>query len=210
MSTNDEKIYQELVNSSYSIVSIDVHTDYTFKFITLEVLFKNLYDTITFTEEIFKKLDINLKLNSNVIILSICISSSINQNKEFEKINYPKNTSHIKIIIDNLNYPNLSQNPIINLNNLPESLLELIIISPVSFNLNNLPNKLIKLDLSCSICKFNLDWLPSSIQILQLSGLPKNKYTIEELSNLPSSIEQIIVGKYCYSLDTLMKTYQFT
>lgn len=177
MYSDNKKIYDHIIKSTYEI-SMGVHIQE--KFIVFDVKFKLLNEFDKFLQDINQ---MNLKINYylDAIVLSI-------ETNEVDYIIWPQNVLNLKIYINPENIMN-TQDLIkkSSFENLPEKLLQLEIISVVPINLKNLPNQLLSLNLSKSPCKFNLDYLPSSLKLLYLSD--SVKYISEELANLPANME---------------------
>lgn len=198
---DDKIIWDELVKSDYQLETLEITIGT--KLFEINVIFNNFNDLDKFTNNIFDKYycSMNNIVSSNNSLMVHFFHTTIDT---FETINYPPNVNIIKIMVKNNDkITNLIKSPFyqIKLFNLPTNLIQLKIISKYSFNLSNLPTQLILLDVSESPCKFNLDYLPDSVQILYLPTLPMFKkifkyiYELKDLINLPSSLNKIYIGK---------------
>lgn len=194
-------IWDELVKSDYLLEMIEITIGT--KLLEINVIFDNFDDLDKFTNYISNKYYYsmnNVEPSNNSLLINL-FHKTIDI---FEMLNYPPNVNIIKIMVENDDeMTNFIKSPFyqIKLLNLPTNLIQLKIISKYSFNLSNLPTQLILLDLSESSCKFNLDYLPDSVQILYLPTLPMFKkifkyiYELKDLINLPSSLNKIYIGK---------------
>lgn len=79
----------------------------------------------------------------------------------------------------------ITSSNVITLDNLPLNLNKLVIRSHIPIIINNLPHNLNQLTLSNS--KFNLEYLPEKLKILNLEN-------IEDLANLLVGLEKIRIG----------------
>lgn len=124
--------------------------------------------------------------------------------KVFTKL--PDSTKKFKInLYCNNNLPTTEDFTIIN--NLPSRIekLSISLHSDIIINNLNFPNNLIELELST--CKFNLDYLPEGLKILILNyriyksdNLREYEtYTLDDFSNLPRSLEKIIINNKEYN-----------
>lgn len=198
---NNKTIWEELCKSNYQLESIEITIET--KFLELNINFANSNDLDNFTNNIFNKyyqLLNNVELSNNLLLVNLFDTSNIVD--LFETLNYPSNVKIIKIIVKNEIVNSIkSQNNSIKLLNLPDNLSQLKIISIYPFDLSNLPIQIVLLDIVDSDCKFNLNYLPDSIQILYLPQINTLKlkdynyfYKLSDLSNLPSSLVEINFG----------------
>lgn len=209
--TDNKTIWDELVKTDYQLESIEITIGS--KILEICIIFNNLNDLDNFTNYIFTKYYYSIN-NVNISDYSFSLNLFYTTIDTFEMLDYPSNVSIIKIY-NNVCVKTLPETQIysIKLLNLPPNLSQLKIISHNPFNLSNLPQQLILLDLAESPCKFNLDYLPNSIQILYLHNIYEiiqmKIYKLEDLSNLPSGLVEINFGNYkkYNSTDELMKKF---
>lgn len=145
---------------------------------------------------------INLNLNpksNNINILSFDVNCE-------EFIGFPKNTYEISYIcyICYITFENI-------LNNLPANLIKLYIkgvdFSSNNINLNNLPSNLMYLRIEGTKINLNLNYLPESLKILDIDDI-YNKLTLEDICNLPKSLEEIFInGKNYNSVNELVNSF---
>lgn len=199
---DNKTLWNELIEFNSSFNEIELHINS--RSIIISVKFDSDKDQINFCDKIFVKYNhiINSVRSNELSFVFYChifyageIQDTI---KIFESLNFPSNVNMMKIMcgleIDN---------DAIKLNNLPENLSQLKIISASSFDLSNLPTQIFLLDISESNCKFNLDYLPSSLKVLYLPFMfltngnnyqNNHSFKFEDFLNLPSSLTEINIG----------------
>jgi hypothetical protein len=205
---DNKTIWDELVKSEYQLKLIEITIGA--KLLEINIIFNNYNDLDDFTNYIFSKYYHsmnNIKPSNNSLLLNLFhITIDI-----FETLNYPPNVNMIKIMVNN-EIQKLIKSPFyyIKLFNLPTNLTQLKILSLYPFDLSNLPTTLILLDIQETECKFNLDYLPDSIQILCLPNIITSKiYKLLDLSNLPSSLVEINFSNFIIykSIGELMEKF---
>lgn len=211
---NNKTIWNILVKSEYQLKCIEITIGS--KLLEIHIIFDNHNDLDNFTNNIFNKYYYsmnNIEPSNNSLLLNI-FHTTIDT---FETLNYPPNVNIIKIMIKN-EIQKLIKSPFyrIKLFNLPENLTQLKIVSLYPFDLSNLPTQIILLDIAESPCKFNIDYLPDSIQILYFPPIIKTIcndfnyfYKLSDLSNLPSSLIEINFGNFITykSISELMENF---
>lgn len=205
---DNKTIWDELVKSEYQLKLIEIIIEA--KLLEIHIIFDNYCDLNNFTNDIFNKYFHsmnNIEISNN----SLWISFNHTTIDTFETLNYPSNVNMIKIMVKN-EIQNLIKSPFYQtkLFNLPENLTQLKIISLYPFDLSNLPTQIILLDIQETECKFNLDYLPDSIQILCLPNIITSKnYKLLDLSNLPHSLVEINFGNFIIykSIGELMEKF---
>lgn len=174
-----------------------------FKKITYEQLNLNIRTELEILNE---KKQVNHTNDNNIYnneLLNKRIKLKININ---DLTKFPEYTYGLLII-------NYSNNESI-LKNLPKKTKFLHIQSHEPCDLSNLPLGLIQLKLED--CKYNLDYLPSSLKILKIIFTdkkinPKRYYNIDDFRNLPIGLEHIEICKKVFnSIDDLIKNYDST
>lgn len=206
--SSDEIIYNELVQSDYAIKTIRVCAKFTH--IEIEIEFEETKQAVDFVVKIYNKYFIHYNISDATLSLNININiQNNNWIDKFEHIGWPTNTKEIIILIGTnvMNVNNCMR--CIKLSNIPNKIIQLEISSCMLFELNNLPTSLICLDLSKSTRIFNLDYLPSSLQILKLP--PHNiqtTYKYSHVQNLPSTLIDIYHGSAHYNnLSSFLNSY---
>jgi hypothetical protein len=198
-----KKIWDKLVKQNYPIEKITICAD---DFSYIEIVFENMHDLEKFRQLIFDfmYLDFSQTCNSNQLTLFVNVDLDF-----FSKLTYPEYTKELNV------FNVLSSKNIINLGILPSKLNKLLIISSEPFDLTNLPNMLTILDLSgCTGCKkFNLDYLPSSLEILKLASTDDlggaSIYGLKDFENLPISLNEILIGNMFFnSTQELLEKYE--
>lgn len=200
------KVWYKLTEQQYPIEKITITTYDNFSHI--EIIFTNLENLDKFRELIFNFMqkDISSLYHINYLTLFVKIDLDF-----LEKIVYPKFTKEINIF-NCLSY----NDKIINLGVLPSKLEKLIIISSAIFDLTNLPSQLKFLDLlGCTgFKKFNLDYLPESLEILKLSYVSeqngkKSIYVKKDIENLPTNLKEIYIDNMFFnSVKDVLLSYQ--
>ena len=206
---DNKTIWDELVKSEYQLKLIEIIIET--KLLEIHIIFDNYCDLNNFTNDIFNKYFHsmnNIEISNNSLWINL-FHTTIDT---FETLNYPSNVNMIKIMVKN-EIQNLIKSPFYQtkLFNLPENLTQLKIISLYLFDLSNLPTQIILLDIEETECKFNLDYLPDSIQILYLPNIITSKiYKLLDLSNLPSSLVEINFSNFIIykSIDELMEKFK--
>lgn len=206
---DNKTIWDELVKSEYQLKLIEIIIEA--KLVEIHIIFDNYCDLNNFTNDIFNKYFHsmnNIEISNNSLWINL-FHTTIDT---FETLNYPSNVNMIKIMVKN-EIQNLIKSPFYQtkLFNLPENLTQLKIISLYPFDLSNLPTQIILLDIEETECKFNLDYLPDSIQILYLPNIITSKiYKLLDLSNLPSSLVEINFSNFIIykSIDELMEKFK--
>ncbi len=214
-------IWRELLKSNYDIDHVYIQPRYypsnpNTIFMELEVCVEKYPVFNEFSIQMFKKyyIDINYNTFFKSFKIDFELKNDNNERYSFEKLEFPSNTNSITIRIESIKsgLPSFFPTKF----NLPEKLSDLRIISPIPIDLSNLPTNLFLLDISESDCKFNLDYLPSSIKVLYLPSFTqivdnskyKYPYTLGDLSNLPSSLTRIKTGDPDYSsVNKLIKNF---
>jgi hypothetical protein len=212
---DNKTIWNELVKSEYQLKLIEITIGA--KLLEIHIIFDNHNDLDNFTNDIFNKYYHsmnNIEPSNNSLLLNI-FHTTIDT---FETLNYPPNVNIIKIYKVNNQTSKLIKSSFyqIKLFNLPEKLTQLKIVSLYTFDLSNLPTQIILLDIAESPCKFNLDYLPDSIQILYFPPIVKTIhndfyyfYKLSDLSNLPSSLIELNFGNFIIykSIGELMEKF---
>lgn len=211
---DNKTIWNELVETNYQLETIEITIGT--KLLEINIIFNNYNDLDDFTNDIFNKYYHsmnNINPSNNSLLLNL-FHTTIDT---FETLNYPPNVNMIKIMVRN-EIQKLIKSPFYQtkLFNLPTNLAQLKIVSKFPFDLSNLPTQIILLDIAESPCKFNLDYLPDSIQILYLPPVVKTTrndfnyfYKLLDLSNLPSSLVEINLGNFIIykSIGELMEKF---
>ena len=205
---DNKTIWDELVKSEYQLKLIEITIEA--KLLEIHIIFDNYCDLNNFTNDIFNKYYHsmnNIEIPNNSLWINLFHTTIYT----FETLNYPSNVNMIKILVNN-EISKLIKSLFyqIKLFNLPANLKQLKILSSYPFNLTNLPTQLILLDIQEIECKFNLDYLPDSIQILSLPNIITSKiYKLLDLSNLPYSLVQINFGNFIIykSIGELMEKF---
>lgn len=206
---DNKTIWDELVKSEYQLKLIEIIIET--KLLEIHIIFDNYCDLNNFTNDIFNKYFHsmnNIEISNN----SLWINFNHITIHTFETLNYPSNVNMIKILVNNETSKLIKSSFYkIKLFNLPTNLTQLKILSLYPFDLSNLPTTLILLDIEETECKFNLDYLPDSIQILYLPNIITSKiYKLLDLSNLPSSLVEINFSNFIIykSIDELMEKFK--
>lgn len=206
---DNKTIWDELVKSEYQLKLIEIIIET--KLLEIHIIFDNYCDLNNFTNDIFNKYFHsmnNIEISNN----SLWINFNHTTIHTFETLNYPSNVNMIKILVNNETSKLIKSSFYkIKLFNLPTNLTQLKILSLYPFDLSNLPTTLILLDIEETECKFNLDYLPDSIQILYLPNIITSKiYKLLDLSNLPSSLVEINFSNFIIykSIDELMEKFK--
>lgn len=180
------------MNSHYNIYNLLLEQDYDGLTtiisncgtnIFVKILLKNEY-FIDFEQKVKKTLNINLGSSDNIYT-----DNDNNHIAIYLKTNIPINRFHdksYKITIEDYVFLNQSI-----LDNLPSGLKVFEISHYNKISINNLPSQLTNLILYCPI--LNLDYLPESLKILILYLHNNYNYTLDNLCNLPKSLEKIII-----------------
>lgn len=191
-----QNVWRDLVQSNYYFDLIEIGIG--MKTICINIIFNNLNDLKCIDEKYYNSLSIVSSLQS----LKLEFHTDNYIIKLFESFEYPHNLNAIEIMVDSRTGNKYSKHNSIKLNNLPEKLTKLKIISDGSFDLSNLPSQLTLLDLSETTCAFDLNYLPNSIKILHLPNLFISNsfsldfaYELNDFMNLPSSLNEIHFGK---------------
>lgn len=210
MNNNAWIVWNELSKSVYLIDFIKAEINYIpidryHDAVNIDIQFKNFDDLEKFSTHIFKSYSIDINIDTYTKSFNIELKYLNNQyiktdKNIFDKITFIPNVNQLNIININFSYAKISQP--IKLNNLPENLKELKIVSTnVNFDLSNLPMSIILLDLSETNIKCNLDYLPEGLKILYLPNIPmfvkkkyKYPYELMDVMNLPSSLIAININ----------------
>lgn len=212
---DNKTIWNELVKSNYQLETIEITIGS--KLLEINIIFDNYNNLDNFINYISKKYYCsvnNIEPSNNALLLNLFHHTKIDT---FETLNYPPNVNMIKIMVEN-EIQKLIKSPFykIKLFNLPSNLTQLKIISLYPFDLSNLPTQIILLDIAESHCKFNLDYLPDSIQILYFPPIVEiirndfyYYYKLSDLSNLPSSLIELNFGNFIIykSIGELMEKF---
>lgn len=199
------KIWNELIQTNYSIEKINIHI-FNYTNIGIEIKFVNLKDLIKLSEHIFNLIYISLIFdytnNTTNLYLDIDLI-----NKPYN-LSFPSNVNELELMINDDLSTNIKfvQNIFNLLKNLPENLYQLKINTSIPFDISNLPTKLFLLDITNSYYKFDINYLPNSIKILYLPSINLYKiksqnseyiYKLDDFMNLPTSINEINFGEVC-------------
>lgn len=201
--------YNYFLTCDLDINLITIHQIYNVTLLTISIV----YDE---NENInkFKKFENYIVEKYNMIRIENVDEINFNVNYD-TNIFLPEKINKLQF----LNY----KNNIINLNNLPKQLKELELNKArnndfITYNITNLPNQLEKLVLSGNV-KFNLDFLPENLKKIQIyyyesygvtcyKNILKDIYTLEELHNLPTGLEEININdNIYYGVDELINLY---
>lgn len=193
-----KKIWSKLIEYKWMVKRITITIENNS---TIDIIFDKKSDLEKFREIIFNLMNIDIgpmTITNNQIILFLDLISDL---EYFEKMKYPEFTDELQI------FSLHNSTKILTLNNLPQELKKLLIITSEPFDITNLPNKLIVLDLSRCLCvkRFNLDFLPESLKILKLTYKDDehndgcNVYDKKNFDNLPIGLEEIYINDMFFS-----------
>lgn len=194
--TYDNEDYNYFLECNCNVKLITIYPESDNE-MTLYINVNNSIDLEKFENYIFEKYNLIHKLNVFQIII-----------EPYKFITFPEQITKIHL----KDYKKHQ----IDLDNLPKQLKHLTIQTYQPCNITNLPNQLVILHLFGTNIKFNLNYLPESLKKLKLyyidsnvSYLPINIYTLEELHNLPTNLEEInICNNIYHSIDELIKSYE--
>ena len=201
-----KQIWFKLVEQNYQIKSITIEIE-TFRMTNtnIEVIFTDIVDLHNFNQLIFDQMYIDILSGNGGKRLMLYFDFDFDFLK---KATYPKFTEQIYI------YNKFKSDNILSFGVLPCNLKKLQIISSTPFDLTNLPNiSTLMLSGHTGKKKFNLDYLPSSIKLLDLSYPSSNEnniYNLEDFCNLPNGLEQIFIqDKHFNSVQELLEKYNW-
>lgn len=194
----DKDIYNFILEQNYHIMFMCVHCYSNYLELNINLNIQDIIEFENINKKLFDLLIKKLYLTPEGVYLEFY--KMVLKYSEFD--HFPTHVYQMKFSIrdNNLDCINL-------LNNLPNSLNCLDIIKNTNLleitKINNLPTKLVCLTLSGN---FNLDYLPENLKILLL--YPDNKYTLNQLSNLPIGLNEITINDATYySLEELINDF---